>query len=102
MRTTYNCQLVNEPKTIFGIEWKLVIVVGAFFTFAAIVFKVLYILIAPVAIVAFLRGPGRKDSMFLRVHIRHRNQRDRYTPAYVALPNLRTPRPMGFGKTNWF
>lgn len=102
MRGSYDCVAVNQPKTIAGIEWKLFVVVFAFFGFAAMVFHVLYLLITPILVLAFLRGPGKKDPLFLRIHLRHRAQRDVYSPAYVSKPNLRNPRPQGFGKTHWF
>lgn len=102
IRESYDCTKVNNPKTIAGIEWKVVVGVSVFFGFATLMYRAPYLLVIPLIILAFLRGPGRKDPMFLRVYLRHRAQRDTYSPAYITQPNQRFPRPNGFGRYNWF
>lgn len=98
MRVTYNAAKFNLPRTIAGIEWKLVAAVSMFFGFAALMFKAPYILIAPVIILWFLRGPGLRDPYFLQIYKRHSAQRDIYSPAQICQVNLRTPRPNGFSR----
>jgi hypothetical protein len=101
-RRVFNCTAVNKPKTVAGLEWRLVMAVSVFFGMAALMQRAPALLVAPVFILTFLSGPGRRDPLFLRIYIKHRGQRDFYTPAYGALSNQRTPRPIGFGRTNWF
>lgn len=98
MRVVYNMAVVNLPRTIGGIEWKLVVAVSVFFGFAALLFKAPAMLVAPVLILWFLRGPGKRDPDFLKVYRRHAAQRDFYSPAQVCAVNLRTPRPAGFSR----
>lgn len=98
MRVTYNAVKFNLPRTIAGIEWKLVAAVSMFFGFAALMFKAPFILIAPVIILWFLHGPGKRDHDFLKIYRRHSVQRDLYSPAQVCRVNLRTPRPSGFSR----
>ena len=102
IRQSYDCSLVNNPKTIAGLEWKLTIGIFAFFGYGAIFYRVPYLMIPPVILFVFLRGPGAKDPMFLRVYLRHRAQRDRYSPHYISAANVRFPRPPGFGRANFF
>jgi hypothetical protein len=101
-RQIYDCTLVNAPKTIAGIEWKIFVGVAFFFGYGALMFRVPYLLISPVVIFLFLRGPGAKDPMFLRIHLRHRAQRNVYSPHYLCAPNHRNPRPLNFSRSNWF
>lgn len=98
MRLTYNPSRFNLPRTIAGIEWKVVVGVGVFFGMAALMFKAPFILVAPVLILWFLRGPGLRDPDFLQIYKRHSAQRDVYSPAQLAQVNLRTPRPNGFSR----
>lgn len=98
MRLSYDFSRVNTPKTIAGIEWKLVVAVGMFFGFAAIMFKAPAVLVAPVIIIAFLRGPALRDSDFLNIYKKHTHQRDFYSPAYIAKKNFKNPRPVGFSR----
>ena len=98
MRTVYAVDRVNIPRTISGIEWELVAGLGGFFGMAALMFKEPTILVAPVIILLFLSGPGRRDPDFLKVFRRHSAQRDFYSPAYICAVNLRTPRPLGFSR----
>jgi hypothetical protein len=102
VRQSYDCTAVNNPKTIAGVEWKIVVAVCAFFGYGAVLYRVPYLVIPPLILLAFLRGPGVKDPMFLRIYLRHRSQRDRYSPHYLCQPNVRSPRPRGFGRQNWF
>jgi type IV secretory pathway TrbD component len=98
MRTVYDVSRINIPRTIAGIEWKLVVGIGMFFGLAAMMFKAPYILAAPAIIIWFLRGPGLRDPFFLQIYKRHAAQRDFYSPAYVCQKNMRTPRPSGFSR----
>lgn len=98
MRESYNCVPINEPKTIAGLEWKLVVGIGAFFTMAVIMYRAPGLLIMPGLILLFLRGPGKKDSMFVRIYLRHRVQRHHYSPAYITAKNQSNPRPAGFSR----
>ncbi|OZA30491.1 MAG: hypothetical protein B7X93_03090 [Hydrogenophilales bacterium 17-61-9] len=98
MRVVYDVSRVNIPRTIAGIEWKLVVAVSLFFGLAAVMFKAPAILIAPVIILLFLRGPGNRDPDFLKVYRRHSVQRDLYSPAQLCAVNLRAPRPAGFSR----
>lgn len=101
MRTTFDCAGVNQPKTIAGIEWRIVVALGIFFGLGSLMYRVPYLLIIPLVLLAFLRGPGLKDPLFLRIYLRHRAQRDFYSPAYITLLNQRAPRPNGFGRYHW-
>lgn len=98
MRTAYNINIVNIPRTIAGIEWKPVVAISMFFGFAALMFKEPGVLIAPVVLIWFLRGPGLRDPDFLKIIKRHSSQRDFYSPAYISKVNLKTPRPQGFSR----
>lgn len=98
MRVVYNAALFNIPRTIAGIEWKVVVGIGMFFGLAAIMFKAPAILVAPVLILWFLRGPGKRDPDFLQIYKRHSAQRDHYSPAQICAVNLRFPRPTGFSR----
>lgn len=98
MRVVYDVSRVNLPRTIAGIEWKPVVAVTLFFGFAALMFKAPAMLIAPVLIIWFLRGPGKRDPDFLKVYRRHAAQRNFYSPAQICAVNLRTPRPAGFSR----
>lgn len=98
VRVVYDVSVVNIPRTIAGIEWKLVVAVSAFFGFAALMFKAPAMLVAPALILWFLRGPGKRDPDFLKVYRRHAAQRDFYSPAQLCAVNLRTPRPVGFSR----
>ena len=98
MRITYNASKFNLPRTIAGIEWKLVAALSLFFGFTALMFKAPFILVAPVLILWFLRGPGMRDPDFLQVYKRHSVQRDVYSPAQLCRVNLRSPRPSGFSR----
>ncbi len=97
-RVVYDVSRVNLPRTIAGIEWKLVVAVSVFFGMTAIMFRAPVILVAPVIILLFLRGPGSRDPDFLKVYRRHSAQRDLYSPAQLCAVNLRTPRPSGFSR----
>lgn len=98
MRVVYNASAFNLPRTVAGIEWKLVVSVGLFFGLAAIMFKAPAVLVAPVIILWFLRGPGKRDPDFLKIYRRHSVQRDHYSPANICAVNLRSPRPSGFSR----
>jgi len=98
MRITYNASAFNLPRTIAGIEWKLVVAVSMFFGLAALMFKAFYILVAPILIMLFLRGPGMRDPFFLQIYRRHSLQRDIYSPAQFCQVNMRFPRPNGFSR----
>ncbi len=98
MRVVYDVSRVNIPRTIAGIEWKLVVAVSLFFGMAAVMYKAPAILIAPVIILMFLRGPGSRDPDFLKIYRRHSVQRDFYSPAQYCAVNLRAPRPAGFSR----
>lgn len=98
MRITYNASKFNLPRTIAGIEWKLVAALCMFFGFSALMFKAPFILVAPVIILWFLHGPGKRDHDFLQIYKRHSVQRDVYSPAQFCQVNLRTPRPRGFSR----
>ncbi len=101
-RASYDCTLVNNPKTIAGVEWKITLGVFLFFGWGAMLYHVPYLMIPPFILFMFLRGPGMKDPMFLRIYLRHRAQRDAYVPHYNTAPNVRFPRPAGFSRRNWF
>lgn len=101
-RSSYDCESVNRPKTIAGVDWKIVVGVFFFFGYGAVLYRVPYLIIPPAILLVFLRGPGVKDPFFLRIYLRHRSQRDRYSPHYLTAPNQRFPRPRGFGRRNWF
>lgn len=98
MRVVYDVSKFNIPRTIAGIEWKLVVGVSMFFVLAAVMFRAPAVLVAPVAIILFLRGPGMRDPDFLQVYKRHSMQRDRYSPAQLCQVNYRSPRPQGFSR----
>lgn len=103
-RRTYNTRIINTPRTIAGVEWRLVVVVLIFFGSAALMQRAPVLLVVPLFPIIFLRGPGRRDPAFLRIYMRHRAQRDHYSPAY-GLPHSRSiawRRPIGYGRTNWF
>ncbi len=102
MRTSYDCTPINFPRTIAGVEWRIVVIVMVFFGSAAAMYSLPGLLIAPALIILLLRGPGKRDPEFLRVYRRHRAQREAYSPAYVALRNDRNPRPHGFGRSETF
>lgn len=97
-RTTLHCVAINEPKTIAGVDWKLVVATVMFFGMGALMFKAPGVLVLPALLIWLLRGPGRKDPAFLQIHLRHRHQRDHYTPDYVAADNLINLRPAGFNR----
>lgn len=99
MRKSFDCSPVNDPKTIAGIEWKLVVIIFAFFTAAAVMEKAYGLVIVPFLILIFLRGPGKKDSAFIQIYRRHRVQRERYSPAYITAKNFINPRPIGFSRS---
>lgn len=98
MRVVYNASRFNLPRTIAGIEWKLVVGVALFFGLAAVMFKAPAVLIAPVVILWFLHGPGKRDPDFLKIYRRHSVQRNYYSPAQICAVNLRSPRPAGFSR----
>jgi type IV secretory pathway TrbD component len=98
MRTVYDVSKINIPRTIAGIEWKLVVAVSIFFGMGALMFKAPLMLLGPVLLVLFLRWPGQRDPDFLKIYRRHAVQRDLYSPAYICAVNLRTPRPSGFSR----
>lgn len=98
MRVTYSADKFNIPRTIAGIEWKVVVGVSIFFGATALMFKVPVVLVAPALILWFLHGPGKRDHDFLKVYKRHSVQRDFYSPAQVCAVNLRSPRPAGFSR----
>lgn len=98
MRIVYNASRFNLPRTIAGIEWKLVVGIALFFGLAALMFKAPAVLVAPVVILWFLHGPGKRDPDFLKVYRRHSVQRDYYSPAQFCAVNLRSPRPSGFSR----
>lgn len=98
MRVVYDASRFNLPRAIAGIEWKLVVAVSMFFGFAALMFKAPFVLVAPVIILWFLHGPGKRDHDFLKVYRRHSVQRDIYSPAQMCSVNLRSPRPAGFSR----
>jgi type IV secretory pathway VirB3-like protein len=98
MRTTYNCVPVNAPKAIAGLEWKLVVGVCVFFGMAALMYRSPGVLMLPAVFLIFLRGPARKDSMFIRIYLRHRVQRQLYSPAYITAKNQTYVRPVGFNR----
>jgi len=102
MRTSYDCTQINFPRTIAGVEWRIVVIAVVFFGSAAAMYRLPGLLIAPAFILFFLRGPGKRDPEFLRIYRRHRAQRSMYSPAYVALRNDRAPRPDGFGRGDTF
>lgn len=98
MRVTYDMSRVNIPRTIAGIEWKLVVAVVMFFGLGAMMFRAPVMLVAPAIILMFLRGPGKRDPDFLKIYKRHAAQRDFYSPAQICAVNLRSPRPSGFSR----
>ncbi len=98
MRIVYNASRFNLPRTIAGIEWKLVVGIALFFGLAALMFKAPAALVAPVVIIWFLHGPGKRDPDFLKIYRRHSVQRDYYSPAQICAVNLRSPRPSGFSR----
>lgn len=98
MRSSYDCTQVNNPKTIAGLEWKLVVAVMMFFGMAVVLYRAPGVLLMPALIIWFLRGPGKKDSMFIRIYLRHRVQRTHYSPAYITAKNMSAPRPIGFSR----
>ena len=96
MRPSLDCSTLNEPRVIAGVEWKLVVLVMFFFGMAALMFHIPGVMVIPFVMLVFLRGPGKNDSAFLRVYLRHRAQRARYSPAYITEKNQSNPRPTGF------
>lgn len=98
MRTVYDVSRVNIPRTIAGIEWKLVVAVSVFFGMSAVAYRAPFVLAAPALILWFLSGPGRRDHDFLKIYRRHAAQRDHYSPAQMCATNLRFPRPAGFSR----
>ncbi len=97
-RTVYNVSLVNIPRTIAGIEWKLVASACMFFGLAALMFRAPAVLVAPAGIVLFLRGPGMRDHEFLNIYRKHSRQRNFYSPAYQTAVNYKLARPSGFSR----
>lgn len=103
-RVVYDTRAVNTPRTIAGVEWRLVVAIFIFFGSAALMQRVPALMVAPAILLWVLSGPGRRDPAFLRIYLRHRAQRDRYSPAY-NLPDkshIGWRRPVGFGRNNWF
>lgn len=98
MRPSLDCSRLNEPRQIAGLDFKLVVAVMAFFGLAAVMYRTPFVMVIPIAFLAFLRGPGKKDSAFIAIHLRHRTQRRRYSPAYITTKNQLTPRPPGFNR----
>lgn len=98
MRNVFAVDRVNIPRTVLGIEWRLAVAVSMFFGMAALLFAAPAILIAPILIGAFLRGPGVRDPEFLNIIKRHSVQEDFYSPAYLSAVNYVTPRPTGFSR----
>lgn len=98
MRHSYDCVQINNPRTIAGLEWKLVMGIGMFFGMAVVLYRAPGILIMPFFILMFLRGPGKKDSQFIRIYLRHRVQRKSYSPTYITATNQSFPRPQGFNR----
>lgn len=98
MRPSLDCAKLNEPRQIAGLDFKLVVAVMVFFGMAALMFRAPFVLVLPIGFLAFLRGPGKKDSAFIAVHLRHRAQKQRYSPAYIATKNQSNPRPAGFNR----
>lgn len=98
MRQSLDCAKLNEPRQIAGLDFKLVVAVMAFFGMAALMYRAPLVLVLPITFLAFLRGPGKKDSAFIAVHLRHRAQKQRYSPAYIAKKNQSNPRPVGFNR----
>jgi hypothetical protein len=102
MRVVYDTTLVNIPRTIAGLPWKIFVGIYFIFGFVAATYRLPEVLVPPLLLHFFLSGPGKRDPEFLSVHIKHRSQRERYSPAYVALPNDRLPRPDGFNRDDAF
>lgn len=98
MRPSLDCSKLNEPRLIAGVDYKIVVAVTLFFGFAAMMFHAWLVLLIPAIVVLFLRGPAKHDPAMLKVHLRHRTQRDVYSPAYVTAHNQHAPRPEGFSR----
>jgi type IV secretory pathway TrbD component len=102
MRQSYDCRQVNNPKTIAGLEWKLVVATVFFFGMAVVLYRAPGVLVMPAIVFIFLRGPGKKDALFIRIYLRHRVQRTHYSPAYITAKNASSPRPVGFSRLMTF
>lgn len=98
MRPSLDCSKLNEPRQIAGIDFKIVVAVLIFFGYAALMFRVPSVMVLPILFLIFLRGPAKKDPALLPVHLRHRQQRARYSPGYITAPNHHAPRPQGFNR----
>lgn len=98
MRPSLDCSKLNEPRNIAGVDYKIVVAVVMFFGFAAMMFRAWLLLLIPVLIIAFIRGPAKKDPALVPVHLRHRTQRGKYSPGYVTAKNMHAPRPEGFNR----
>lgn len=99
MRESLDCSKLNEPRQIAGLDFKLVGAVAIFFGYAAAMFKVPGVLIPPLIFLIFLSGPARKDQAMIPIYLRHRTQRKRYSPGYIASNNFHAPRPEGFNRS---
>lgn len=99
-RVVLDCSRLNEPRTIAGIDYKLVVAILMFFGFAGMLFHAITILFLPFLLILFLRGPAKRDQAFVQIHLRHRQQKLRYSPGYVTAPNNSSPRPHGFNRNS--
>ena len=98
-RVSYNCALINEPRTIAGIDWSIFFAVAFFFTMAIIETHVYWIAVIPLTFVWLLRGPCRRDPKLLEVYRRHRAQQSVYVPWVGQIDVLgKSARPIGFSR----
>jgi len=98
-RVSYDCSLINEPRTIAGVDWSIVAGVTFFFVMAVMETHAFEILVIPLIFFWLLRDPCRRDPKLLDVYRRHRAQSHRYV-VWIGRANAigKAARPIGFNR----
>lgn len=91
--------MINEPRTVAGIDWSIFFAIAFFFTMAIVETHVYVIVVIPLVFIFLLRDPCRRDPKLLDIYKRHRGQFDVYT-AFVGDKAVigKSARPMGFNR----
>lgn len=98
-RVSYDCAMINEPRTVAGIDWSIFFAISFFFGMAIAELHVYLIALIPLTFFWLLRDPCRRDPKLLDIYKRHRGQYPRYVPWIGDVDVLgKGARPLGFNR----